>query len=110
MIAGVETVTIVRRALGTVDDYGNATETTSLIPVSGCLIGFGSTDEPITVDSNPQLAQATIYFPDGTVIEPTDSFVMRGSTWVKDGRQMDWVSPFQGQSVGVVVNVRQELG
>lgn len=109
MIAGTETVTIVRRTLGTVDDYGNPSETTSMISVPGCLIGFGSTDEPIAVDASPQSSQVTIYFPAGTIVQANDSFVFRGSAWVKDGRQMDWISPTQ-QHVGVVVNVRQHLG
>lgn len=104
-----ETVTIVRRTTGGVDDYGNPVESTSLIPVNGCLVGFGSTDQPTVVDAAPQSSQVTIYFPAGTVIEDSDSFVARGSEWVKDGRQMDWVSPF-GEAQGVVVNVRQHLG
>lgn len=110
MIPGTETVTIVRKTAGTVDDYGNVTESMSLIAVPGCLVGFGSTDEPVTVDGFPQHSQVTIYFPEGIVIDEADSFVLRGSTWVKDGRQMDWVSPFVGHSLGVVVNVRQQLG
>ena len=110
MIPGTETVTIVRRTLGTVDDYGNPTETTSLIAVTGCLVGFGTTNEPVLVDTTPVDSQVSIYFPEGTVIEANDSFVMRGESWVKDGRPMDWISPFQSQQVGVVVNVRQQRG
>lgn len=104
-----ETVNIIRREFGLSDDYGNPSEITSVISVAGCLFGFGSTNEPSVVDSEPQASQATIYFPAGTVIEESDSFVARGSSWVKDGRHMDWVSP-HGEHQGVVVNVRQHLG
>lgn len=110
MIAGTETVIIVRKTFGTDDDYGIPAETTTQTTVAGCLLGFGSTDEPSQVDASPQSSQVTVYFPEGTVIEPSDSFIIRGEPWVKDGRQMDWLSPFQGHHVGVVVNVRQERG
>jgi hypothetical protein len=51
-----------------------------------------------------------LYFPHGTVIETGDEFEVRGQHFVKDGRAMDWISPFAGQFAGVVVNVRQTLG
>lgn len=109
-LTGTESVTIVRRALGSVDEYGLNSFTTSEIVINKVLVGFGSTSEPVTADGSPQDIAVTLYFPHGTVIQPEDEFIIRGNRWVKDGRVMDWVSPFGGFDPGVVVNVRQRLG
>lgn len=109
-MTGVESVTITRRSLGARDDHGLPTETTTTIVVDGVLVAFGSTDQPVSNDSSAQNTQVTLYFPHGTVIQTGDEFEVRGQHFVKDGRAMDWISPFAGQFAGVVVNVRQTLG
>lgn len=109
-MTGVESVTITRRSLGARDEYGLPSETTSTITVDGVLVAFGSTDQPVSNDSSAQNSQITLYFPPGTVIETNDEFEIRGEHFVKDGRAMDWISPFAGHFPGVVVNVRQTIG
>jgi len=110
MLSGIETVTIVRRTSTGVDEFGLPTYSDSEIPVSGVLVGFDSTNEPVEVDGKPQNVFVTLYFPEGTVIESGDDFLVRQERFVKDGRQMDWVSPFGSFETGVVVKVRQVLG
>jgi hypothetical protein len=110
MISGIETVTIVRRTGTGFDEFGLPTHTTTNIQVSGVLVGFDSTKEPVELDGVPQSVFVTLYFPNGTVIESGDEFIIRQERFVKDGRQMDWVSPFDNFDPGVVVKVRQVVG
>lgn len=109
-LQGVETVTIRRTVDGSADDYGLPSHTVSTIDVPNVLVGFGSTSEAVNAGANPQDSAVTLYFPNGTLIEQGDEFIVRGEVWVKDGRQADWVSPFVGLVPGVVVSVRQSLG
>lgn len=107
---GNETVTIKRKAIAGVDDYGNETYTTTEIVVSNALLGFGATDEPIDASRNAVDASVTLYLPSGTVILEEDVFEVRGSDFVKDGDPMAWESPFSGWNLGVVVKVRKRDG
>ena len=104
-----ETVTIIRRTLGAVDDYGNPTFTTSQISLPGCLVAWGSTNEPVSADSTPIDSQMTLYAPAGTVIEPEDVFLIRGVEYVKDGQPQGWVSMLN-VSKGVVLPLRRRDG
>lgn len=110
MLQGTESVTIVRRTLGAVDDYGVPTESVTNIVVDRVLVGFGSSKQPASADEDPQNTQVTLYFPNGTVIESDDEFIIRDTHWVKDGRAQDWIAPFGSFAPGVVVDVRQRLG
>jgi hypothetical protein len=110
VLTGNETVTILRRASGARDEYGLPAVTETEITVDGVLVGFDSTDEPVSDMEDPQMTALTLYFPVGTVILPNDEFAVRGDVFVKAGRQQDWNSPFAGFEAGVVVKVRQRLG
>lgn len=104
-----ETVTIVRRSLGSVDDYGNPTVTTTTVPLDGCLVGWGSTNEPALADADPVATQMTLYMPAGTQIFEGDEFIVRGETFVKDGMAQEWKSMLN-VSKGVVVMLRKHDG
>ena len=107
---GNETVTIKRKAISGVDDYGNETYSTTQIVVGNCLLGFGPTDEPVDASRNPVDASVTLYMPNGTVILEDDVFVVRDHEFVKDGDPMNWQSPFSNWQLGVVVKVRRTVG
>lgn len=107
--SGGETVVITRRTAGANDDYGNPTFTTTSITVKNCLIGFGSTSEPIDVERDAVDAKITIYFPIGTTVQDGDRFTIRNSVWEKDGNVTQYVPPF-AMSVGPVVMARQRRG
>lgn len=104
-----ETVTIIRRTLGAVDDYGNPTFTTSNVTVAGCLVGWGSTNEPVTTEGNPIDIQMTLYMPAGSTVQDEDIFVVRGDQYVKDGFAQSW-SSMLNVSKGVVVSLRRRDG
>ncbi len=104
-----ETVTIVRRTLGSVDDYGNPTATTSNVTVTGCLVGWGMTNEPALADADPVATQVTLYMPAGTTVQDGDEFIVRGDTFVKDGMAQAW-SSMLNVSKGVVVMLRRRDG
>jgi hypothetical protein len=110
MITGVETVKVIRKSSSTVDAYGNPVFTETEINFRDVLIGWGSGDEPVEVDSRPQVGKVTLYFQPGSVIHDTDEFEFHNQRWVKDGRVQDWTSPFHGFETGPVVIVRQQLG
>lgn len=104
-----ETVTIIRRTLGAVDDYGNPSFTTADITVTGCLVGWGSTNEPVSAESTPIDTQMTLYMPAGTSVQDEDIFVVRGDQFVKDGFAQAW-SSMLNVSKGVVVSLRRRDG
>ena len=104
-----ETVTIVRRTLGSVDDYGNPTSTTANITVEGCLVGWGTTNEPALADADPVATQMTLYMPAGTSVLDGDAFIVRGDNFVKDGMAQSW-SSMLNVSKGVVVMLRRHDG
>ena len=106
---GSETVVIKRRSSSTTDDYGNKVFSTTTVTVKNCMIGFGSTSEPVATDREPIDSTLTIYMPNGTKIEPGDRFVIRGTEFVKDGDATVYVPPFDF-NVGVVVQVRRRNG
>jgi hypothetical protein len=104
-----ETVTIIRRTLGAVDDYGNPTFTTAEVTVAGCLVGWGSTNEPVTAEGSPIDTQMTLYMPAGSTVQDEDIFVVRGDQFVKDGMAQAW-SSMLNVSKGVVVSLRRRDG
>lgn len=111
MIAGTETITIVRRSAGaTLDDFGQPVYTETTITVAGCLFAPGVGAEPVDPQRDPVDTKGTLYLPAGTVIDAGDVFGIRGTEYVKDAPAQVWVSPFDGFDTGVVVNVRQRNG
>lgn len=106
---GSETVTIQRRSATSTDGYGNKSYSTTNIVVKNCMIGFGESSEPVDAAADPVNTSLTIYMPNGTQIQPGDVFLIRGTKFVKDGEQQDWVAPFDF-NVGVVVKVRKRNG
>lgn len=104
-----ESVTIIRRTLGAVDDYGNPTFTTANVTVAGCLVGWGSTSEPVSAEATPIDTQMMLYMPAGTAIQDEDIFVVRGDQFVKDGFAQEWTSMLN-VSKGVVVSLRRRDG
>ncbi len=109
-IRGGETITIKRRSAVAVDDYGNNTYSTVTITIKDALIGVGGTSEPVDVARDAVDATVTAYLPNGTKIEEGDVFIIGGSQWVKDGSAQEWVTPFTGLEVGVVVPLRRRRG
>lgn len=103
-----EPVTVTRSVLDVVDDYGNPTYSTTSFTVQ-CLVGFGSTDEAVSADTNSVSSQVTLYMPAGTVIVDGDIFDIRGDSYVKDGIAQAWASA-SGVPKGVVVAVRRHDG
>lgn len=107
MIAGNETVTILRRSGSSLDDFGLPSYTITQLDIQGCLFAPGGGSEPVDVQRDAVDAKGTLYMPSATQVEPGDVFVIRGSEWVKDAPAQEWVSPFTGLETGLVINVRQ---
>lgn len=102
-MAGGETVQIVRRSVTSTDSYGLPVYEQVSVTVQGVLVAPGGSAEPVLTGADPVDGSFTLYFPAGTLIEPLDKFIVRGSEWVKDGTPDNW-------GVGVVVKVRQRNG
>ncbi len=109
MFRGNETISIVGRSAGAVDEYGIPTQTSTTVSVANCLVEFDSTTEPVLVDSDPIIQSATLYIPTAAVIDPMDEFIIRGDNWVKNGAVMEWLSPFRMSVKYSVVKVRRRL-
>lgn len=109
ILAGDEPIYIHRRTSTGVDDYGNGTFTTAPVLVRNCLLGYGSTDEPVDPARTPIDARLTLYLPHGTTVADGDTFEIRGKFWEKDGDALAW-DTVNGFEVGVVLTVRRRRG
>jgi hypothetical protein len=109
-IRGGETITIKRRSKAATDDYGNPIYTTLSIAVKDALIAFGSTDEPVDAGRNAVDNSITAYLPNGTEVLDGDVFVIRSTTWVKDGEPQSFTNPFTSFDGGTVVKLRKRNG
>lgn len=107
---GTETITIVRKTSTGVDDFGNPTYSTSSTTIQNCGIGFGNSDEPVLDDRDPIDTTLTLFMPAGTVIEPNDLFIVRGTKFVKTSSPEVWVSPIQMGDLPVIQRVRRRDG
>ena len=110
MLSGIETVILVRRSLGALDEYGLPNVTETQVTVSGVLLGYADPEQQILVDSESITEKVTLYFPHGTVVEPTDDFIINGERWLQDGQVQKWVSPFSNFKIGVVAQARRKVG
>jgi hypothetical protein len=109
-IRGGETITLRRRSKASTDDYGNPTYTTTTITIKDVLVALQVGSEPVDAERNAVDSQITLYIPNGTPIEDGDVFIIRNTSWVKNGMIQNWVSPFAGLDGGVVVPVRKRDG
>jgi hypothetical protein len=109
-IRGGETITIKRRSAAATDDYGNPTYTTTTITVKDVLVALQMGDAPVEVDRRATDSKLTLYLPNGTKIEDGDVFIIRKTSWVRDGQIQEWVSPFAGLEGGTVIAVRKRDG
>jgi hypothetical protein len=110
MLAGIETVILVRRSLGAMDEYGLPVVTESQVTVSGVLIGYADPEQTILVDSETIDEKATLYFPHGTEVLATDEFIINGERWEQHGQVQKWVPPFSNFKIGVVAGARRKVG
>lgn len=109
-IRGGETITIRRRSAVSTDEFGNPTHTTTNVVVKNALIAVSTGEEPADPMRDNVDARLTIYLPNGTKVQDGDIFVIRNSTWIKDGSAAEWISPFVGMAGGVVVPVKRRNG
>lgn len=109
-IRGGETITIKRRSAASTDDFGNKTFTTTNVVVKNALIAVQTGEEPADPTRDNVDARLVLYLPQGTDVRDGDTFVIRNSTWMKDGSVQNWKSPFIGLEVGVVVPVKRRNG
>lgn len=109
-IRGGETITIRRRSKASTDDYGNPTYTTTTITVKDALVALQAGTEPIDAERNATDNKLTVYIPNGTPILEGDVFIIRNTTWVKDGQVQEWISPFSSLQGGTAIPVRQRVG
>jgi hypothetical protein len=109
MFPGTETITVIARTAGALDEYGIPTQSVTEVEVDGCLVEYDSTSEPVVIDSDPIIQSATLYVPVTTTVDECDEFIIRGDTWVKDGSVMTWNSPFRSPIQYSIVKVRRRL-
>jgi hypothetical protein len=96
MFQGNESVVLISRSAGTVDEFGIPVVTETETTIDGCLLGYGETSEPVKVGDFPGLEAAMLFLPNGTSVGDADEFEVRGERWVKDGIAQSWSSPFNG--------------
>jgi hypothetical protein len=109
MFQGNESVTVIGKAAGAVDEYGIPTQTITESTVVNCLVEFDSTSEPTSADADPIIQSGTVYFPLPSVVGEFDELEIRGEIWVKDGAVVEWQSPFGRPVEYAIVKVRRRL-
>lgn len=106
-----ETVGVIRPTTST-DRYNDTTLTYGTTPtheVAGCAFDPGGSTE-INDGRTAVTTTPTLYLPPGADITATDRVVVRGDTYETTGKPAVWVSPFDGQTKGVVVPLREVTG
>lgn len=106
---GAQTIQIVRRSAVATDDYGLDTYEQTTLTVTGCLVAPGGSTDTTEANRNPADDALTLYLPVGTVTQAGDLFIVGGNTYKRDGRADEWSNP-NGTPVGVVINVKRQLG
>jgi hypothetical protein len=109
MFQGNESVTLIGKTAGSVDDYGMPTQTIAETEVVKCLVEFDSTDEPLSADSDPIIQSARVYLPLPVTVGEFDELEIRGEIWVKDGAVVEWQSPFGRPVEFAIVKCRRRL-
>lgn len=110
-IRGQETIQIKRRTQNAVDEWGNASYSTTTITVKNVAIAIGTTSDDVDPARDAVDATVTLYLPNGTQVLDGDTFIVRGSAWQRAGEAENWVSPFGiGFETGVVVPLRRRRG
>jgi hypothetical protein len=109
MFEGNESVTVIGKAAGSVDEYGIPTQTITENTVVKCLVEFDSTSEPASADTDPIVQTGTVYFPLPALVGEFDELEIRGERWVKDGSVVEWNSPFGRPVEYAIVKVRRRL-
>ena len=86
-------ITIVRRAAGGVDQYGDdtVTETTSVVYGHFEQTGATETDSDTIARLNGR-----VWLPAGTTIGPADQITVHGDTWEIDAQPAVWTDPRTG--------------
>ena len=90
LIKGSEVVTIFRKTLGPVDDFGNPTETIQSIVIEGCLVELGGTQITQTLFRDEAIIDIVVYFPSGTDVIKNDSFSYRGVKYRQSAAPLEW--------------------
>lgn len=109
-----ENVQIIRRSYKeTYDDFGVQEEVLTLVEAEA-VVGFRTTKTDIKVQAVVEDTEMRLFFPEGTLIFPDDTFVVRGSFWEKDGSSIELNrSPFSTpliHSLPVIVEIKQVKG
>lgn len=109
-IRGGETITIKRRSATARDAHGNATYSETTITVKDALIAVGTSSDTIDPARDAVDATLTLYLPNGTDVRDGDTFIIRGSKWMKNGAALEWFSPFPAGEAGIVIPLRRRNG
>lgn len=106
-----ETVGVIRPTTGD-DRYGDETLIYAEEPtheVTGCAFDpGGSTWTPD--GRNAFETTPTLYAPGGADIDKLDRLVVRGDTYTITGKPAVWISPFDGETKGVVIALEEVTG
>jgi hypothetical protein len=102
----VEQVTVIRKTLGSVDQYGEPTVTETEVTlnayVSQRLTGNGTIYNP---DANILSDGLTLYVPTNTEVRANDEFVVRGLRYQLEGDAFDWKNGITSWTPGGVINL-----
>ena len=104
----MEIVTIYRKTENGTDAYGNPTVTVTTIK-HRALVAEGTTGTLSEASRTPSDATCSLYMAEGTEVQPTDEFEVRGARWLFDGTQ-DFRRVYVSGPAGVVVHLRKRRG
>jgi hypothetical protein len=103
------TVTLMSAAVTGQDDYGRDIYELTSQQISGAAFVPGATSEA-TEGTEQVIADAEIYLPPGTVVNPEDQIIVNGTTYQVTGRSSAWQSPYTQIQSPVMARLRIVTG
>lgn len=105
-----ETITVNRRTAGALDDYGNATYTTTSHTVDDVVIAPGEGGDLTEYGRDGIKVAFTLYPPHGADIRADDTVTISGETYRILGPVSSWSSPLSGWAAGTTLRLERVEG
>lgn len=104
-----QTVTLVKRSVTGVDDFGNDVYSETTIDVTPCIIQPSGSTENIQWTDEVSTT-LTVFMPYGTDVDPIDAVEIDGDRFEIQGDVSSWMSPFSGHTSPIQMTVRKVSG
>jgi hypothetical protein len=106
---GEEVIIVSTGPSGEVDEWGNDKETETQRTVTA-IVRFIQTNATTNAYQTVADTEVSLLFPEGTVIDKDDTFIVRGTNWEQDGSVSNMFPEIRGRFIPMPVVVRIKRG